>query len=178
MTNVSKAEPQPVVLTRDRAKVTKWRVKDPEGLSTSLVVMIGAAFALVGLADLALVWTPPRFGNPTWEFGTLTQTFMNVPMTGLGLLLIAFGLIRHPRRGVIWVRVAAIVFTVLTLAIAVMGILYATVLPEILRQAPPEGLDALGRAMIKTVTEVIVYPLAFGTISLLLWKGLEKQQTP
>jgi hypothetical protein len=50
-----------------------------------LLGWIGLAFALVGGFDLALIWIPLGFGNPEWEFGTVSATLDGLPVTTLGL---------------------------------------------------------------------------------------------
>jgi len=140
-------------------------------------MVIGAAFALVGVIDLTLMWTPVRFGNPAWEFATLSRTFSNVPLTGLGLLLVALGLVRHPDWDGLWVRVAAGVFGLVTVLLVVLGVLYLTVLPAVIRETPVEGLDAVGNTVVKNGVEIVVYPIAFALIAVLLWRGVRKEET-
>jgi hypothetical protein len=163
-----------VLLAHERAAEGRFRLRDSDATSASLLVAIGSAFAVVGLADLALLWTPLRFGNPAWEFATLSQTFTNVPMAGLGLLLMAYGLVRHPHSSALSVRVAAVVFLLVAAILAALGMLYVTVAPEVLRQAAPETADAVGRTIIKNAVEVIAYPLVFAAIGVFLWRGVER----
>jgi hypothetical protein len=139
-----------------------------------LLIVIGAVFAVVGIVDLTLLWTPLGFGNPAWEFTTLSQTFSNVPLTGLGIVLVAYGLVRHPKRGGMWCRGFAILSAVVVVLLVAMGILYLTVAPAVVRQTPVEGLDALGELLVKNGAEIVLYPIAFALISYVLWRGVKK----
>lgn len=150
------------------------RRRDPDGTSASLLTAIGAAFAIVGLVDLSLLWFPLRFGIPAWEFGTLSRTFDNLPMTGLGLALVGFGVVRHPEWHPAWLRGASILFALVTVGIVVLGVVYGLAAVVVVGQTPVEGLDALGRAIVKNVVEIVVYSVVFGAIAVMLWREVEK----
>ncbi len=145
-----------------------------DATSASLFVASGAAFVAVGLVDLALLWTPLRFGTPAWEFATLSQTFNSLPFAGLGLVLTAVGIVRHPRTRSIWVRVTALVFAAVAGVLVVLGFLYVTVAPGIVRQTPSDGLDVVGTTIVKNGAEILLYPIAFAAMSFLLWRGAKK----
>lgn len=149
----------------------KKRLRDPEATSANLFVVVGAAFAMIGLVDLGLLWTPVRIGTPGWEFATVSRTFTNVPMTAFGLVLVTYGLIRHPARRPAWTRGAAVVFGVLALVLVAMGLLYALAVPAVINQAGPEAMEALKRAIIKNGIEIVVYPVVFGLVSIMLWRA-------
>ncbi len=53
-----------------------------------------------------------------------------------------------------------------------MGLLYALATPAIMRQAGPEAMEALTRAIIKTGPEIVVYPVTFALVSVMLWRGV------
>lgn len=167
---------QPILMDKQRVKTDRWRFRDPESTSASLVVVLGAAFTVVGVVDLALLWTPLQLGNPAWEFTTLTQTFTNVPMTGLGLMLMAYGLVRHPRWGPAWVRAAAVTFAAIALLLVGLALMYATVVPAIVQRTPAEAIGGIGEAIVKSGAETLVYPLAFGALSFFLWRAVERKQ--
>ena len=173
----AKAEPGKVILDSGRERRrARYEIVDAEATSALLVITIGLAFALVGLIDLALLWTPLGFGSPMWEFTTLSQTFSNWPLTGLGLLLAAYGLVRHPGTGGLWAAVAAVVFALVALVLAVMAVLYITVVPTVLRAAPVQGVQVMGRAVYKVLAEAVIYPIVFGAIATILWRGLKRTQ--
>ena len=54
-----------------------------------------------------------------------------------------------------------------------MGAVYVLSLPAVVREATPEVTDALKRALLKTGTEIVVYPTVFGLVSVILWRGVE-----
>ncbi len=135
---------------------------------------IGSAFAFVGIVDLTLLWTPLRFGNPAWEFTALSQTFTNLPLTGFGFVLLAFGLVRHPRLGDGWLRVAAGLFGLMTLLVVGLGALYVTVAFVVVRQTAVEGLDSVGTLLLKNGAEIVAYGTAFAVITVLLWRSVRK----
>ena len=143
-----------------------------------MFVAIGVAFALVGLVDLGLLWIPLRIGTPGWEFATVSRTFTNVPMTAFGLVLVAYGLMRHPARHPVWTRGAAVVFGLLTFVLVVMGLLYALSVPAVYLQAGPDATEALTRAVIKNGTEIVVYPVVFALVSIMLWRAVARTQQP
>ena len=168
------AGPEKVVVGPKREKQAKYEIRDAEATAAWLIIVIGAAFAIVGLVDLTLLWTPLRFGDPAWEFTTLSRTFTNVPLTGLGLLFVAIGLVRHPSDRATLVRVAAAVFAALTIVLAVLGVLYVTVSFAVLRQTSIEGLDAVGSTIVKNGAEIVAYTTAFALVSVLLWRGVRR----
>lgn len=160
-----------IVLRRERGSLY---VRDSNAVGATVLTLLGTAFTVVGLVDLGLLWNPPNFGNSSWEFATLSQTFDSLPMTGLGLGLLAFGFLFHPRSRPLQVRVIGAVFGLVTLGLLVMGVLYFTVAPEVMRQAPPEAVNALNRAVTKNVAEIIMYPVVFGVLAILLWRSVRK----
>ena len=157
------------------ARSTALVLRDPEATGYTLLALLGAAFAVIGLVDLLLLWVPPQFGNPAWEFGTLSQTFDSLPMAGLGLGLLTLGLLRHPRARPRLVRAASVGLALLTLVLVGLGLLYVTAVPAVLKATPVETLDPLGRAVVKNLVEIVVYVAIFAAISTLLWRGVRKE---
>ena len=157
-----------------RAAHAKYGRRNVEGMSALLLMAGGAAFAIVGLVDLTLLWLPLRFGNTSWEFGTLTQTFASIPMPALGVVLVAFGLARHPQWPAGLMRVLSVLLGVCTLILAGMGGLFAMAARMVVAQTPPEALDAIGRAIVKGGVEVTAYSLLLGGLAVMLWRGVEK----
>lgn len=160
-----------VVLRRERGSL---RVRASDAVAATVVTLLGTAFTVVGLVDLGLLWNPPNFGSSSWEFATLSQTFDSLPMTTLGLGLLAFGFLLQPRSRPIQVRVMAGIFALVAIFLLALGILYFTVAPEVMRQAPPEAVTALNRAIVKNVAEIIIYPVTFASLAVLLWRSVRK----
>jgi predicted cobalt transporter CbtA len=151
----------------------KYRLRNARATTANMMVAVGAALVFVALVDVAIVWTPLRLGTPGWEFATISRTFTNVPMTAIGWVLIAFGVVRHPDRHVFWTRGVAGAFAAMALILVAMGGVYLLSVPAVVREATPEVTDALKRALLKTGTEIVVYSTVFGLVSVILWRGVE-----
>ena len=153
------------------------RYRNPEVTAGNLFVAIGSGLAVVGLVDLAMLWYPMRLGVVGWEFAAVSRTFTNAPMTMVGLVLVAFGLIRrgtHPAM----IRGAAVVFAVLSLILVAMGMLFAMSAPAVLFQTSGEAAtEALKRAMVKNGVEIVVYPAVLIGIAVILWHGVKREES-
>ena len=112
---------------------------------------IGVSFTILGLLDVALGWFPPAFGNPEWEFGTISGSLnaLAIPMLGLYLVL-ASAIARSDRRAG---RIVAVVMGALLLTTLGLGVLYLTVLPIAIKAVAGNALVALGikKAIVKAV---------------------------
>ena len=133
------------------------RVRDARRTGLFLLGALGASFWIVGLVDLGLLWYPLNFDQVAWEFATLSRTLDSVPMSGLGLGLLAFAAVSHLG----------------ALAFIAMGGLYATAVPEILRQTGPQNLASVHKAVVKNGLEAVVYTVAFGWVGTRLWRSVE-----
>jgi hypothetical protein len=134
-------------------------------------MVVGAAFLAVGLVDLVLLWIPLRFESIAWEFATVGRTLDALPMPVLGLTLLAFGSLRHPRSRSMWRRSAAILFTVAAILLCALAALIATSALAVLAETPPEAMAGIRRAAIRHSVQAAVYPLCFAVVSFLLWRG-------
>ena len=139
--------------------------------TSGMLAVLGLAFAVVGLVDIVLLWIPLRFGSVAWEAATVGSTLDGLPMPALGLGLFAFGVVRHPRVGVRWSRVVAIVFFVLTALLVLLTFLYGTAAPAVLDQTPTGAASGLLRATARHGVAAVTYTLAFGVIGVLLWRA-------
>jgi hypothetical protein len=158
----------------ERERWGKFKLHDADATSANLLIALGVALTTVGLVHLGVLWTPTRLGHPGWEFGTLSQTFSNVPLVITGLVLFLYGKVRHPRTHPAWPRRAAIGMGVLALVLTTMGILYATALPDVFRQAPATSWEPLVRAIVRNGAEILVYPVICVIMAIILWCGVEK----
>ena len=150
--------------------------RDPEATTASLFVAIGSALAVVGLVDLAMVWFPLQLGTVGWEFAAVSRTFTNAPMTMMGLVLVAFGLVRRGTRPAM-MRGAAVVFAALSCILIAMGILFALSAPAVLFQASGEvASGVLKRAILKNGVEIVVYPTVLLVIAAILWHGVREDK--
>jgi hypothetical protein len=141
------------------------------GLETAarVVADIGFLLAVVGLADLLLVWFPLAVGNPEWEFGTVSAFLDGLPAASLGLgLVLASALVLRQR----WVvRVTAVLFALLALLILGAAVLYATNIPLALRSVTdPTYQLGMYKAVVKTLVQALCYPAAFLWIAAHGWR--------
>jgi hypothetical protein len=134
-------------------------------------MILGAAFLLVGLVDLVLLWIPMRMDSVAWEFATVGRTLDGLPMPVLGIGLLAYGASRHPRLGLRSLRGFAGMFAFLAVVLAVLAGLFGTLVPAVLRQTPIEALEGVRRGVIRHAVQAVVYPLAFFGIALILWRS-------
>lgn len=153
----------------EAAPVLQYR--DPPVTEGSLFLALGCALAVVGVFDLALLWVPMELGTAGWEFAAVSRTFTNAPMTMVGLVLIAFGLVRRGTRPTM-IRRASVAFAALSFVLVAMGLLYALAAPAVLSQASGEGATALKRAMLKNGVEIVVYPAVLMLIAAILWQAV------
>ncbi len=130
---------------------------------------IGLVFAVVSLSDLVLAWYPLRLGDGEWEFGTVTTVLNGMPLLTMGLAL-AFGA-AVARGKMVMLRLFALLFGVLAVVLVGCLTLYARNVPIALAAVTdPEIHLGLQKAIIKTVAEGVLYPLAFAWIAILGWK--------
>lgn len=121
---------------------------------------VGIVFLVIGLVDLLLAWTPPRFGDADWEFGTASAMFNNlpVPVMGLGLTLLS-GTAREGRKTV---RACAVVAVVLALWTLVGAVLFGLTLPLALQNVTEQvPRQALLTSSVKTTIQIVVYEAFF-----------------
>lgn len=134
-----------------------------------LLGWVGLVFAAVGLLDVALAWLPPMLGDPQWEFGTISQTLVGLPLPSLGLaLFLAAGIARDRR----WqVRLAGVAMGALLLLVLASALLYLTVLPLALREVTePVARTGLLKSTVKSLALLVVYPPLFGGVAYVGWR--------
>jgi peptidoglycan/LPS O-acetylase OafA/YrhL len=143
----------------------------------AIVGEIGAALALVGGVDLALSWYPLAFGNPEWEFGTVTTTLDGMPALaiGLGMALGSVVFLGKRRLG----RGIAATFALLGIALLAMAVLYVTTLPIAWRSVNDAMLQqGLLKAITKTLVQALVYPAVFLGIAVQGWRSTSAPPPP
>ena len=147
----------------------KPRLSPAPDFGWDLLGWIGLVFAAVGGVDLLLTWYPMNFGNPEWEFGTVSAALDGLPVLTLGLgLLMGAGAARGQR----WlVRTMAVVLALLAVLIVAAAILYLLNLPIALQSVTqPVIRTGLKKAIAKTAGQSVLYPLAFGWIAWKAWR--------
>jgi hypothetical protein len=157
-----------------RERGSRLRLRDADATAASLIMATGATFAIIGLVDLALMWYPLRLGSAPWEFGTLSSTFDNLPMTALGVALVTLGVIRHPWLGATWVRGVAVLYVILGVLLLGMAVLYGLAAVEVIGRAPQESMGAFKRALVKNVVEIVAYLGATSFLAVACWRGVER----
>ena len=143
-------------------------VLPPADLGWSLLGWAGLVFLVIGLLDLGLGWFPLHFGNPEWEFGTVTRTFDSLPITVLGL---ALTLASAVQRRVAWAtRGAAALCWVLALILAVGFVVFLLDVPVALKAVTQPVVRAgLVRAIAKALVQGVLYPTVLAAIG---WQGV------
>jgi hypothetical protein len=131
--------------------------------------VVGWAFAVVGLVDLALVWYPPDFGNAEFEFGSVTAALNNLPIVVLGLTM---WLASGAARGRKWVvRLASTVILLLAVAVVVGAVLYLTDVPLALQsKVEPLVMTGIKKSIAKTLLQAVMYPLVLTYVAVRAWR--------
>lgn len=123
-----------------------------------LLGLLGFALFVVGGTDFLLSWFPARFGNPEWEFGTITAALnsMPAPLMGLTLLLVA----ALEGESAVWARVLSVVMLMWAVALVGLAVIYGLTIPLAARgfEVPNIGLG-LKRAIGKSLVQLLVYPI-------------------
>ena len=136
-----------------------------------LAAVAGVVFLVVGGVDTMLTFIPSAFGSTEWEFGSVTAAFNGLPLPVLGTaLLAAAGLVRGWR---LLVRVLAGGMVLAVLAILALGVVYLTTLPQALNAAQQAGgIGPIGikRAAVKTVVQLVSYPVGLLVMATMCWR--------
>ena len=107
-----------------------------------LLGVLGAVFALLGLADILLAVYPPSMGNPDWVFGTVSSILSALAIPTLGGYLLLSSLLARGK------ATAARVISSLALVGAalpvILALLFLKVIPLALRSAGANDALALG----------------------------------
>jgi hypothetical protein len=130
-----------------------------------LLGLLGFGLFVVGGTDFLLSWFPARFGNPEWEFGTITAALngMPVPLMGLTLLLVAV----LESESAVWARILSVLLLVWAVALVGLAVIYGLTIPLAAKgfEVPNIGLG-LKRAIGKSLVQLVVYP------AIMAWMGI------
>lgn len=130
---------------------------------------IGLVFFVVGGLDIALAWYPLGFGAPAWEFGTVSLSLNGLPLPALGLAMVMASAVALGHR---WqARICAILLVLMAVLILMGAIVWATNVPLALTSTQ-DALGKLGvqRSIVKTVAQVLCYPVAFVWVAVTGWR--------
>ena len=127
---------------------------------------VGLAFFIVGALDLLMTWVPTRFGNPEWEFGTVSRTLDNLPITAIGLTMLMASV---AARSIAWAMRATGLIALLLAAVLAMGFLvYLLDVPLALRRVTdPLARSGLKRAIFKAAVQGTLYPTVLATVGIM-----------
>jgi hypothetical protein len=130
-----------------------------------LLGLLGFALFVVGGTDFLLSWFPARFGNPEWEFGTITAALnsMPAPLMGLTLLLVAV----LESESVVWARILSVLMLAWAVALVGLAVIYGLTIPLAAKgfDVPNIGIG-LKRAIAKSLVQLVVYPVSMA------WMGI------
>lgn len=164
------AVPRVIVTGRPlKVSVTEPPILDVQ--AWNLLQWTGLAFVGLGSIDLVLAWFPVGFGNPEWEFGTISASLNGLALPTLGLLLIVASAIRLDQR--ITRKCLAIVLALLSVSLLALAAMYFTVVPLALNQAKDNLLveSGLRKAAIKAGAFFVVYVALFTYGGVQAWRG-------
>jgi hypothetical protein len=165
----------PILTPAQRRPITAEVLPSGSGARSSAdawraLTWIGVAFTALGLLDVALGWYPPAFGNPEWEFGTISGTLnaLAIPMLGLYLVL-ASAIARSDRRSA---RAVSVGMAVLLLMVLGLGLVYLTVVPLAIKSVSNNALVAFGmkKAIVKAVALGIADSVLLGVGMVKGWR--------
>lgn len=157
----------------DASKTGRRTVPSPS-VGWELLGWMGLAFFLIGALDLAMGWLPLRFGNPEWEFGTVSRTFDNLPITALGLTLL---LASAAARGVDWaIRATGLIALLLALFLFAGFVIYLLDVPVAFRAVGESAArSGLKRAVTKALVQGLLYPIVLAAVGI---KGIRLTLAP
>ena len=115
------AAPQ-ILVPEEEIAVARRRLPPAPDYGWYLMGWLGLVFVIVGGSTLVMSWYPPLIGNPQWEFGTVSSTYDNLPITALGLgLLLGAGVAGYPAAlaplQILWLNLLTDTFPALALAV-------------------------------------------------------------
>lgn len=128
------------------------------------------ALLLVTLVDLVILWIPVRFGTAAWESATITRTLTSMPLILVSLVLAGLGLMTRPGVSEAWLRGLSVVMAGAALFVVAVGALYALAVPAVFAQVEAGSSDAAMRAVVKTATELVAYPIALAVMAAAAWR--------
>lgn len=149
--------PKVVLGEADKARRT---LKPDTESAWRLLGGMGGVFWVVAAADLALAWIPTNFGNPEWEFGTVTAVLNTLPLMTMGLMLMYGGAYSRGRE--VSLKLIAVILGLTALAVLAMLGLYLSNLSAALAGAANDDIrGGLREAAFKTVLQGLLYPAVY-----------------
>lgn len=129
----------------------------------------GLLLTVVSGADIVLTWVPTEFGNPEWEFGTVTASFNGLISVALGCALVLVGL--RDRAGPRTLKAASLLLLAAALLVAAAAALYGLSVPVALGSVSDAPIRlGLQKAIAKTVFQSVAFPIAFLYMARVAWR--------
>jgi hypothetical protein len=127
--------------------------------------LLGFALFAVGGTDFLLTWIPARFGNPEWEFATITAAMSAMPASLLGLTLLL--VMSLEKEAPVPARIWSVALILWALALVGVAVIYGLTLPLAARGfAEPTVGIGLKKAIVRTLVQLSVYTI------MMLWMGI------
>lgn len=117
-----------------------------------LLGWVGLAILIAALGTIVPVWLPAQFGNVDWEFGTVADSFVALPLLTVGLGACLAAAVARQRSGALLALGVGCVLLVLWLVIS--GVLFSTtavIAWQRAQEAPPLVAVGVKRVIARTV---------------------------
>ena len=159
----------PKIVASGKKQVHPGSVHRDSSRSWLVLGWIGLVFLVVGGTDFLLLWWPPNFGAPEWEFGTVTQSLNGLPilLLGLGLTIVAAEEVDRGWWGLVGLAVAV----GLLLWVLVGAVLWSLNVSLALETAPGAMATTVTKAVAKTAIQFVVYIAALAFLIGRRWLG-------
>lgn len=158
------AEPQ--ILVGGSTK-TSHSLVDISDLHTP-ALWFGITLAMVTLANFALLWWRPSFGNAEWEFGTIGQTIDRMPLLVVSVAMIIYGALQSG--SVKGVRGVAVVCVLFALWIIGSTVLYGMASLVAFKLVPGNQQSVVRRTVAKNLFGATLYTVLFLVTAVQLWR--------
>ena len=158
------AEPQILV---GQSKSAQTVILDDRDLHTP-ALWFGISLAIVTLANFALLWWRPNFGNAEWEFATIGQTIDRLPLLVVSLCLLVYGTLQSGSvRGT---RALAVISVLFALWIIGSTVLYGMASLTAFKLVPGNQISVVKRTVAKNLFGATVYIILFLATAVQLWR--------
>lgn len=139
--------------------------------------IVGALLLTLSVLNLGMLWWNPQLGTAPWEFAVVGQTFDQLPLLVIALLLLCYPAITAGRIARLVLIVGLGLLVIASGALTILYGLAATVAWSTLVQQPSAGAGLLLRGIVKTVVLGAAYMLAFAFWMLLLLRRPSGRRT-
>lgn len=141
-----------------------------------MIGWLGLVFVLMGLLDISLGWYPVAFGNPEWEFGTISGSLNAFALPMMGMYMIgASAVARGARRTA---KVTALFMGLLAGTLFALTIIFLTVIPMAANGVRGNALLVLGmqKAIAKAIGLLVSYGLLLIFGAVVCWTEPDEEE--